>query len=88
MKITHWTKTPNVKWRWGDHFEFPIDDDLGNNLFSRLLSNAMVWWAQPSNNGNANLNILAFYDFIQMHDAPPLDTNVHVPVVEGQHTSM
>ncbi len=48
----------------------------------------MVWWAQPSNNGNANLNILAFYDFIQMHDAPPLDTNVHVPVVEGQHTSM
>jgi hypothetical protein len=55
-----------------DHFEFPINDDLGNIMFSRLLSNAMVWWAQSSNNGNANLNMPAFYDFIQVPDVAPL----------------
>jgi hypothetical protein len=54
-----------------DHFEFPIDDDLGNIMFSRLLSKAMVWWAQPSNKGNANLNMPTFYNFIQVPNAPP-----------------
>jgi hypothetical protein len=73
------------------------DENLGNILFSRLLSNAMVWWAQPSDNGNANLNMLAFYNFIQVLDAPPLGCkytcsnswrSTHTHVINGPHWSV
>jgi hypothetical protein len=64
-----------------NHFEFPIDDDLGNIMFSRLLFKAMVWWAQPSNNGNANQNMPTFYDLFKCPMHPPLGASVHVPIV-------
>ncbi len=50
-----------------DPFGFLDDDDI---MFSRLLFNLMVWQVQPSNNGNANMNILIFNDFVQVSHEP------------------
>jgi hypothetical protein len=49
-----------------DPFEFLNDDDT---LFSRLLSNSLVWQVQGSNNGNANMNMPIFDYFVQVSNA-------------------
>jgi len=51
-----------------DPFGFHNDDDIP---FSRLLSNVTFWWAQPSHNDDANLNMPILDDSVEVPDAPP-----------------
>ncbi len=51
-----------------DPIQFPNDDDIS---FSRLLFDSIVWQVQGSDNGNANLNMPIFGNFVQLSNAPP-----------------
>ncbi len=54
-----------------DPFEFSNDDNIP---FPKLLFDSTIWWVQPFDNDDANLNMPILDDSIQVLDAlPPLE---------------
>jgi hypothetical protein len=74
-----------------DPFEFLNDDNIP---FSKLLSNLTIWWVQPFDNDDANLNMPILGNSIQVLDAPPLECtysngpkSTHAHAINGFHKS-